>query len=367
MSRRRWEQDQQAYSHRRGCHHSCRSGIFPLISLVLGIAAFFMTIVFRVGEVFLHTFLGMLQGSDKSKGRPAQNMNQSDRQNGFNSDGAAKSSTMNRHSGKEEFAAEGRAAYQQPAAETIKKPKEEPKKAETNQSNPAKTEKKHDEKKDSAKEAEKKNEPSGHDHRSKDWYVILFVMTMIPCTVALAMGKLLYAGFIALAGLGLLIISAIIIGLAAGLRKRPVVEEETEEETGQTDDVIEKLIQEAFDKIFEIRKELDRVTNPDIARRIDGICSIGEKIIGEVRTNPENLKLVKKFFYYYLDAFGEIVRKYLRLSSFTEESGEVLALIQETEKSFADIEAIFKELCEKLVQKDMMDLKAEINVIKNCN
>lgn len=367
MSRRRWEQDQQAYSHRRGCHHSCRSGVFPLISLVLGIAAFFMTIVFRVFEVFLNTFFGMLQGSDKPQGQPAQNMNQSDRQNSVNRDRTAKSSTMSSSTAKEEAAAEGSAAYWQTAAETMRKPKEDIKKAETNQNSAAKTEKMHEDKKDSAKEGEKKSEASGHDHRSKDWYVILFVMTMIPCTVALAMGKLLYAGWIALAGLGLLIISVFIIGLASSLKKKPTVEEEPEAEAEQKDDVIEKLIKEAFDKIFEIRKELDRVTNPDIVGKIEGICCIGEKIIGEVRTNPDNLKLVKKFFYYYLDAFGEIVRKYLRLSSFTEESEEVLELMHETERSFADIEGIFKELCEKLVEKDMMDLKAEINVIKNSN
>jgi 5-bromo-4-chloroindolyl phosphate hydrolysis protein len=76
---------------------------------------------------------------------------------------------------------------------------------------------------------------------------------------------------------------------------------------------------------------------------------------------------VRKFFYYYLDAFGEIVRKYLRLSCFEESSEEVGKLVAETEKSFADIDGIFKDLCNKLLEKDMMNLKAEINVIKNSN
>jgi 5-bromo-4-chloroindolyl phosphate hydrolysis protein len=100
---------------------------------------------------------------------------------------------------------------------------------------------------------------------------------------------------------------------------------------------------------------------------MEAICCTGERIIGEVRTNPEGLKHVRKFFYYYLDAFGEIAKKYLRLSSFEESSEEVRKLVAETEKSFNDIDEIFKDLCEKLLEKDMMHLKAEINVIKNSN
>lgn len=41
--------------------------------------------------------------------------------------------------------------------------------------------------------------------------------------------------------------------------------------------------------------------------------------------------------------------------------------MDETERSFEDINEIFKDLCEKLLEKDMMNLKAEINVIKSSN
>ena len=42
-------------------------------------------------------------------------------------------------------------------------------------------------------------------------------------------------------------------------------------------------------------------------------------------------------------------------------------LVADTERAFTDIDGIFKDLCEKLLEKDMMHLKAEINVIKNSN
>jgi 5-bromo-4-chloroindolyl phosphate hydrolysis protein len=61
------------------------------------------------------------------------------------------------------------------------------------------------------------------------------------------------------------------------------------------------------------------------------------------------------------------VNKYLRLSSFEESSEEIGRLLTEAENSFSDIDCIFKDMCEKLLQKDIMHLKAEINVIKNSN
>ncbi len=349
MSRRRWEQDRQDFSHRRCCSKGSGNGVFPLISLVLGVATLLMTVVFRVVEIFLSAFLGVLQKKDRPQERPVQNTN----------------SKQHTSTAKEEFAAERSTVFRHPAAEPVKNQSS----AETDERKPSaetKEEGKQTAKQEPAKESGEKKEESTRGHRRKDWYVTVFILTMIPCIVALAIGKLVYAGMIALAGLGLLILSALIIGMSDRLRKKSEEAPKPVEEE-KTDDVVEQLIKEAFEKLFEIRKALDQVQNPDIRCKIDGICCIGEKIIGEVRTHPENLKPVKKFFYYYLDAFGEIVRKYLRLSSFTEASEDVQTLLSETEKSFSDIESIFKELCEKLVEKDMMDLKAEINVIKNSN
>jgi 5-bromo-4-chloroindolyl phosphate hydrolysis protein len=212
------------------------------------------------------------------------------------------------------------------------------------------------------------NKNASEEVHNKDFYVVLFIFTIIPVIVALAMGKLLYAGVIGAVGFGLMLVVGGIAGIAGSFKKRATKQEvEQDEEEQKDDDSVEKLIKEAFEKLFAIRKDIGKIEDPDIRSKTEAICCTGEKIIGEVRTNPEGLVHVRKFFYYYLDAFGEIVKKYLRMSSFEESSEEVGKLMAETEKSFADIDDIFKDLCEKLLEKDMMHLKAEINVIRNSN
>lgn len=213
---------------------------------------------------------------------------------------------------------------------------------------------------------ESKNNPEKV--HNKDFFIFLFILTVIPATVALAMGKLLYAGAIGAAGFGLMLVAGAVTSIAGRLKKKPVEQKaEDDKEERNDDDLVEKLIKDSFEKVFVIRKDIDKIADAEIRAKLEEICCTGEKIIGEVRTNPEGLTHVRKFFYYYLDAFGEIVKKYLRLSNFEESSEEVSKLVAETEKSFVDINEIFKDLCEKLLEKDMMNLKAEINVIKNSN
>ena len=217
-----------------------------------------------------------------------------------------------------------------------------------------------------APEAERSDAPE--EAQNKDYYVVLFILTIIPVTVALAMGKLYYAGIIGAAGFGLIILVGIATSIYGSYSKKDAAQGTCEdEEEAEEDDSAERLIKDAFEKLFAIRKDIGKIPDAEIRARLEAICCTGEKIIGEVRTNPEGLAHVRKFFYYYIDAFGEIVKKYLKLSSFEESSEEIGRLMAETEKSFADIDGIFKDLCEKLLEKDMMHLKAEINVIKNSN
>ena len=307
-------------------------GVYSPVSLIFGIVSFSITLAFKIVEVVFHALFGLLSGIG-SGSRNAQTASYT------------VSNTIQEASGE--------------------KPD---RKACCNKNNNVRDFKRPDDNKAKAEAAGTENKKKSEEVPNKDFYVVLFIFTIIPVIVALAMGKLLYAGLIGAVGFGLMIVAGCIAGIAEGLKKRAAKQEvEEEKEEQKDDDSVEKLIKEAFEKLFVIRKDIDKIKDVDVKSKTEAICSTGEKIIGEVRTNPEGLTHVRKFFYYYLDSFGEIVKKYLRMSSFEESSKEVSKLMAETEKSFSDIDDIFKDLCEKLLEKDMMHLKAEINVIRNSN
>ena len=346
MGRRRCENGHEDFENtNRNCGNR-HGGVNSLIGLIFGIVSFSITLAFKIVEVVFQALFGLLEGIG--------------------------SSSRNAHkvrNAQEKTAAEGQnVSYTindiKQEATPVKKSEEKKEKMADN----IREFKKHDNNKANAETETTDNKNNAREEHNKDFYVVLFILTIIPAIVALSMGKLLYAGAIGAVGFGLMLVTGVVVGIAGSFKKKSAEQTAKEDKKEQKDDdSVEKLIKDAFEKLFVIRKDIDKIKDADIRPKIEAICCTGEKIIGEVRTNPESLTHVRKFFYYYLDAFGEIVKKYLRLSSFEESSEEVGKLLVETEKSFEDIDGIFKDLCEKLLEKDMMNLKAEINVIKNSN
>ncbi len=348
MGRRRWEQRNGEFEDMgKKCGNGCHRGAVSLVGLIFGIISFSITLAFKIVGVVFEVLFGLLSGIG-SGSKSANNVRSSQEKTTAEKQNVRY--TINDIKKEAAVTKKAEDIKVDKAADNVR----EFKKPENNNTQGA------------ASAADK--EKHHNEGQNKDFYVVLFILTIIPSMVALAMGKLLYAGVIGAAGFGLMIVAGVISGIAGSFKKKAAeqkVEEDNEESA--KNEPVEKLIKEAFEQLFEIRKDIDKIKDAEIRARTEAICCTGEKIIGEVRTNPESLTQVRKFFYYYLNAFGEIVKKYLRLSNFEESSEEVSKLVAETEKSFIDIDVIFKELCEKLLEKDMMHLKAEINVIKNSN
>ncbi|HYF83246.1 MAG TPA: 5-bromo-4-chloroindolyl phosphate hydrolysis family protein [Clostridia bacterium] len=348
MGRRRWEHENGEFDDMRRNHGSgCHRGAGSLVGLIFGIISFSITLAFKIVEVVFQVLFGVLSGIGSSS-KSADNVKNAPQKTAAEKQNVRY--TVNDIKQEAAFTKKAEDTKVNKAADNVR----EFKKPENNNAQGA------------ASAAEKgKHSNEGH---NKDFYVVLFILTIIPAIVALAMGKLLYAGAIFAAGFGLMMVAGVISGISGSFKKRAAEQKvEEDKEESKDNESVEKLIKDAFEQLFEIRKDIDKIKDAEIRARTEAICCTGEKIIGEVRTNPESLTHVRKFFYYYLNAFGEIVKKYLRLSNFEESSEEVSKLVAETEKSFTDIDGIFKDLCEKLLEKDMMHLKAEINVIKNSN
>lgn len=217
------------------------------------------------------------------------------------------------------------------------------------------------------KEQVKKTFQQEKEEQTSDWNMLLFVLTLIPVIITLAMKRLDLTALTLAGGTGIIILYNMVRGAVIRSKKNKKQKQSVVMEEKKEDNEIERVIKEAFDKVYGIRKELFRIPKQEVKEKIEGLCDMAEKIIGEVRSNPECMNSVRKFFYYYLDAFNEVFEKYIKLINFSDSSEEVSKLMVETEKSFDDMEDIFKEMCEGMLEKDMLNLKATINVLKNSN
>lgn len=223
-------------------------------------------------------------------------------------------------------------------------------------------------KKEQVKETFNQKKPE----QGSDWNILLFVITLIPIIVTLAMKRLDLAALSLAGGTTLIVIYNMIRGVAAGAKKRKQQKQaekaaKAEKVDNKEENELESVIKEAFDKVYAIRREIHKIPKLEVKAKLENLCNTSEKIIGEVRANPETMNSVRKFFYYYLDAFTEVFEKYTKLIHFSGSSDEVQKVLAETEKSFDDMDEIFRDMCEGMLEKDMLNLKATINVLKNSN
>ena len=201
----------------------------------------------------------------------------------------------------------------------------------------------------------------------KDGLLILFLVMTIPLIVLVAMKQIIIATMVL--GVGVLAMTLFNVIISGNIKKnenkKEINETDINGENASESGEIEKVIEKAFDQIYEIRKDMVLIPDGVVKDKIESICSISEKIIGEVRSTPGIYSQSKRFFYYNLESFSEIFNKYVKLLNYRADSAETNRTLFETEKAFGNIEAIFKEILTKVLERDLINLKAEIDVMKN--
>jgi len=125
-------------------------------------------------------------------------------------------------------------------------------------------------------------------------------------------------------------------------------------------------IEEGHEKIKGIRRMEGQIKNANVKPQVAEICRIGEKIIERLRKYPKDVRLVRSFFTYYLDATYNIITKYLDLTvkgTGTDSSNYTEALIK-TEQVLGQIIQQFEDTLRKLEQEKVYDLDAEIAALE---
>lgn len=324
MRRRRFDDDFMDDMRDMGRHR--HMGIFSLIPMTIGLAMTFVNIGLRIAQTVTNIVFGTLFGITKS-------MNHSKDWNRMNGP------DMNMNPPRPEPPRSNtKEAKSEPAPRVINLNEERAKQQAKAQSQPFKEGK----------------------ERKNNWNILIFLFALITSVTVLCTGRLLEAGVIFAGGFILMGFTSLIGSL---FHRKPKVKPIKKEIC--SDEEVEKVLVEAEAKLQNIRKIKTNISKYDLQLKIEELCQSGDKIIKTVRATPDDLKLVRKFFYYYIDALGEITEKYIKISASGVSDEEIRQLMTDTEKSFDDFKEIFTDYEKKLIERDLLNLKAEINVIKN--
>lgn len=129
---------------------------------------------------------------------------------------------------------------------------------------------------------------------------------------------------------------------------------------GYTTEEIRQAIDEAESVISNIEEANKQIHNAEFNKRIDRICNTARSILVELEANPAAIRRTRKFLLVYLEGTRKVT------SGFAGSHQQIVKttdLEQNFRNVLDNIEKVFKEQREKLLEEDLFDLDVQIEVL----
>ncbi len=126
-----------------------------------------------------------------------------------------------------------------------------------------------------------------------------------------------------------------------------------------------EVVAEGMEKLRQISNMTRMIQSNEVAARIKDICKIGVDIFDDIKKSPDDMKRARQFTVYYLDATKKIIEQYVELSGKRNRTVEVEATLKKIEGMLAPIKDTFEKQLANLLEDDLLDINAELAVLKN--
>ncbi|MCU0847724.1 MAG: 5-bromo-4-chloroindolyl phosphate hydrolysis family protein [Spirochaetes bacterium] len=127
----------------------------------------------------------------------------------------------------------------------------------------------------------------------------------------------------------------------------------------------EAVAREGMEKIRMINNLTVKISDNDTAAKIKEFCRIGVEIFDDIKKNPDHIRKAKQFTNYYLDATKKIIDQYAEMVNVKNRTPEMDATVKKIEGMLDSIKDTFAKQLASLMEDDLLDINAEISVLKN--
>jgi len=118
-------------------------------------------------------------------------------------------------------------------------------------------------------------------------------------------------------------------------------------------------LDEAYPRLGRFEANNRLIRDREINERVHGILDWARKVLSEIENDPRDVRLARKFLKVYLEGAEQVTERFAKL--------EKEPLSAELEHSFrtllVDMENVFAEQHEKLLENDILDLDVQIEVL----
>ena len=126
---------------------------------------------------------------------------------------------------------------------------------------------------------------------------------------------------------------------------------------------VETILTEGRKKLRELDYCYVQVDNIEVKKKISNLYDLASQIFGEIERDPKNIKNVREFITYYLDATVNIMTNYGELSK-DASTPEIKEIMAKVEGSLDTIKSAFEKQLASLHVDDIWDMQAEVALLE---
>jgi len=149
-------------------------------------------------------------------------------------------------------------------------------------------------------------------------------------------------------------------------KKRPSMPDDDELVCdGITRGELRRIVRDGKEQVKRIEDIGLKVMKHDVRINILEICTAANDIFDDFVKDPNDINIARRFILYYLDTTERIVAKYYQLSKAPYLSDDAKKTLNNVESTLIMIKDTFRKQLKKLTENDVLDLDAEVKVLKN--
>lgn len=191
-------------------------------------------------------------------------------------------------------------------------------------------------------------------------------MSLIKGTVAGVIGAIVFLIFLFFLDIGVMVsIIAGIISFAATLLIFHSLSSKTIELEIESvhDEYYQNILKEGYEKLQNIQSEVDYIENQAVQKDGIEIIEICGSIYKNLEENPADVKAIRQFFTYYLDALLTIFQKYNQISKSKVKEEKQNQIDERMTQNLGLVKELLHSQLKKLLEDDFMDLDTELQTL----
>lgn len=131
------------------------------------------------------------------------------------------------------------------------------------------------------------------------------------------------------------------------------------------DPEVDKIIEEGYEYLKQLRTANDRIEDEAMSRRIERMEAASADIFAYITEHPEKAAQIRRFMNYYLPTTLKLLTSYDKLSRQSVKGENIQKTMFEIEGMMETIAGAFEKQLDSLFHEDAMDIAADISVMES--